>query len=255
MFFTESSYLGIDPTAGRKPFAYAALDNDLHLAALGHGSLDEVLAFMAAQSQAIVAVCAPRCPSQGLMSRPQVRDRLSPPPRPGRYTDFRVAEYMLRQYGISCYKPPADEKACPNWMKMGFQLYQRLERMGYHPFPARKHALQFLEAYPHASYCTLLGRAPLQKNSLEGRIQRQLVLYQYKIGITDPMDLLKGITPQRVLEGDWPLDKLYSQGELDALVAAYTAWQAGNHPDQITALGDDAEGLVILPVAELKRRY
>ena len=30
---------------------------------------------------------------------------------------------------------------------------------------------------------------------------------------------------------------------------------AANHPDQITALGDDAEGLVILPVAELKRRY
>jgi hypothetical protein len=255
MFFTEASYLGIDPTAGQKPFAYAALDSQLHLAALGHGSLDEVLAYMAGQSQAVVAVCAPRRPSQGLMGRPQVRDRLSPPPHPGRYMDFRVAEYLLRQHGISCYKTPADEKACPNWMKMGFQLYQRLERMGYHPFPARRYDLQYLEAYPHASYCTLLERPPLLKHTLEGRIQRQLVLHQQKMDIPNPMDLIKAITPQSVLEGEWPLDKLYSPGELDALVAAYTAWQAANQPDLITALGDDAEGLVILPVAELKRCY
>jgi hypothetical protein len=69
------------------------------------------------------------------------------------------------------------------------------------------------------------------------------------------MELFRGITPQRLLEGTWPMEKLYSLGELDALVAAYTAWQANNHPDQITALGDDSEGLVIVPVAELKRRY
>jgi predicted RNase H-like nuclease len=69
------------------------------------------------------------------------------------------------------------------------------------------------------------------------------------------MDFVKGITSQHLLQGSLPMDNLYTQGELDALVAAYTAWQAANHPDQITALGDDAEGLVILPVAELKHHY
>ena len=255
MFFTESSYLGIDPTAGRKPFAYAALDNQLHLTALGHGNLDEVLAITAGQHQAIVAVCAPRRPSQGLMKRPEVRDHLSPPPRPGRWMNFRMAEYLLRQHRISCYKTPADEKACPNWMKMGFTLYRHLERMGYQPHPSQGSALQWLEVYPHASFCCLLGRVPLPKTSLEGRIQRQLVLNHHKISVPDPMELIKGITSQRLLEGDWPLEHLYSQGELDALVAAYTAWQAANHPKRITALGDASEGLVILPVAELKRHY
>jgi hypothetical protein len=255
MFFTETSYLGIDPTAGHKPFAYAAIDNDLHLTALGHGTLDDVLAFMAGQSQTIAGVCAPRRPSQALMRRPQIRDRLSPPPHPGRFMDFRVAEYMFRLHGISCVKTPTDAKACPNWMKMGFTLYQRLERMGYHAFPARGHSLQMMEVYPHASFCTLLSRVPLHKNTLEGRLQRQLVLYQCKLGIPDPMDSIKEVTPQRMLEGSWPSDKLYSPGELDALVAAYTAWHAANHPEQITVLGDDAEGLVILPVAELKRHY
>jgi hypothetical protein len=255
MFFTESSYLGIDPTAGHKPFAYAALDSHLHLVALGHGSLDEVLAFTAGQHQAIVAVCAPRRPSQQLMNRPEVRDSLSPPPRPGRWMNFRLAEYLLRQHRISCYKTPADENACPNWMKMGFSFYQRLERMGFQPYPSPQQALQWLEVYPHASYCTLLGRSPLPKNSLEGRIQRQLVLHQHKIDLPDPMELIKAITPQRLLQGDWPLDHLYSQGELDALVAAFTAWQAANHPKQITALGEASEGVVFLPVAELKRHY
>jgi hypothetical protein len=255
MFFTEPSFLGIDPTAGRKPFAYAALDNQLHLTALGRGNLDDVLAFSAGQHQAIVAVCAPRRPNQHLMERPEVRDSLSPPPHPGRWMNFRLVEYLLRQHNISCYKTPSDEKACPNWMKMGFTLYRHLERMGYQPYPSQGSALQWLEVYPHGSYCSLLGRVPLPKNTLEGRIQRQLVLYQRKIGIPDPMELIKGITPQRLLEGTWPMDNLYSPGKLDALVAAYTAWQAANHPKQITALGDASEGLVILPVAELKRHY
>jgi predicted RNase H-like nuclease len=169
--------------------------------------------------------------------------------------DFRLVEYLLRQHRISCYKTPSDEKACPNWMKMGFSLYQRLERMGYQPYPAQESALQWLEVYPHASFCCLLGRVPLPKNTLEGRIQRQLVLHQQKIDVPDPVDMFKGITSQRLLQGAWPMERLYSQGELDALVAAYTAWQAATHPEQTTSLGDASEGVVILPVAELKRRY
>jgi len=255
MFFTGSSFIGIDPTAGRKPFAYAALDDDLHLTARGSGSLEEVLEYAAGQHQAYIAVCAPRRPNQGLMERTEVRDNLNPPPRPGRWMNFRLAEYLLHQHHISSYNTPSDEKACPNWMKTGFNLYQRLERMGYLPYPAQETALQWLEVYPHASFCCLLGRVPLPKNSLEGRIQRQLVLHQQKINISDPMELIRGITPQLLLQGAWPLEKLYSPGELDALMAAYTAWQAANHPEQITLLGEASEGVVTLPVAELKRRY
>ena len=115
--------------------------------------------------------------------------------------------------------------------------------------------MQWLEVYPHASFCTLLGRVPLPKNTLEGRLQRQLVLHKQKISVPDPMDVITGITSQHLLQGSLPTDNLYTQGALDALVAAYTAWQAVTHPKQITALGDAAEGLVILPVAELKRHY
>jgi len=255
MFFTELSYVGIDPTAGRKPFAYAALDMYLHLAALGRGSLDDVLAFMGGQQQAIVAVCAPRRPSQRLMERSEVRDSLNPPPRPGRWMNFRLAEYLLRHHRISCYKTPSDEKVCPNWMKMGFSLYKRLERMGFKPYPAEGSTLQWLEVYPHASFSALLGQVPLPKNTLEGRLQRQMVLFRQKIDLPNPLDFVKGFTARNLLQGSLPLDKLYNQGELDALVAAFTAWKAANQPKEITALGEASEGLVFMPVAELKRHY
>lgn len=255
MYFSGSSFIGIDPTAGRKPFAYTSLDSDLRLTALGRGSLEEVLAFTAGQREALVAVCAPRRPSQRLMSRSQVRDRLIPPPRPGRWMDFRLVEYLLRQHRISCYQTPADEQACPNWMKMGFLLYQRLEQMGFQSYPTPEATMQWLEVYPHASYCTLLGHVPLAKRSLEGRLQRQLVLHRHQVGLPDPMEVVKRLDARHILQGSLPTSKLYTTGELDALVAAYTAWQAASHPTEITLLGDASEGVVVLPVGELKNSY
>ena len=255
MFSNHMTFIGIDPTAGHKPFNYAALDGRLGLLALGQGSMDEVLAFCAGQQQAAVAVCAPRRPNQGLMEQEAVRERLTPSPKPGRWMGFRVAEYELRQRHIATYKTPAEEQACPGWMQMGFQLYQRLEGFGYQAYPAAGESLQWLEVYPHACYCALLGQGPLPKNTFEGRIQRQLALVEQKVEVPDPMDLFEEITRRRLLQGILPVSELYAPGELDALAAAYTAWLAANHPDKVTGLGDPGEGVVIVPAAELKRRY
>lgn len=255
MLFSQTTFLGIDPTAGHKPFSYAALDNDLNLLALGQGSLDEILAFAGGQRQAFAAVCAPRRPNQRLMQRETVREKLSPPPKPGRFTNYRLVEYQLRQHRISTYKTPSAEQACPRWMQMGFTLFRRLESQGFQPYPAENSSLQWLEVYPHASYSVLLGLPPLPKNTFEGRIQRQLILYQAKLDIPDPMRLFEEITSHRLLQGILPLDHLYSPAELDALVAAYTAWMAGVHPERTTILGDPEESLLVLPTSELKLHY
>ena len=255
MFFTHTTFIGIDPTAGHTPFSYAALDHGLGLLALGHGTLDEVLAFCGGQQQAAVAVCAPPRPNQGLMDQEAVRQRISPAPKPGRWSGFRLAEYLLRQHHISTYKTPSTEQDCPAWMRMGFQLYRRLEGLGYQAYPAADASRQWLEVYPHACYCALLGQVPLPKNTLEGRIQRQLALVEAKLEVPDPMDLFEEITRHRLLQGIFPVKELYVQGELDALAAAYTAWLAVKHPERTTLLGDPGEGVVVVPAAELKRRY
>lgn len=255
MFFTNTTFIGIDPTAGKKPFSYAALDNSLHLLALGQGTMEEVLAFTAGQRQAFTAVCAPRRPNQGLMDRAEVRQQLIPPPRPGRWSNFRIAEYQMRQHNITCPKTASQEKECPTWIQVGFTLYHRLEGLGYHAFPASGESLQWLEVYPHACYCVLLGQTPFPKNTLEGRIQRQLALYDQELKVPDPMRFFEEITRHRLLQGILPLQELYSQGELDALAAAFTAWLAASHPERTSRLGDPEEGLVILPAAELKPHY
>jgi hypothetical protein len=255
MLFANTSFVGIDPTAGKRPMAYAALDGDQRLISLAQGDLEHVLAFLAGQRQVVVAVCAPRRPSTGAMTLTEVRQGLTPPPRPGRWTKYRVVEYQLRRHRISTYQTPEDEQKCPRWMKMGFNLYRRLEGLGFQPYPAGESSHQYLEAYPHACYTVLLGVAPFPKASLEGRIQRQLVLYENRIRVPDPMRLFEEITRHRMLKGILPDESLYSPAGLDALVAAYTAWKAVNRPSEVTVLGYPEEGQVVLPVAELKSHY
>ena len=254
MFATQISFIGIDPTGGQKPMTYAALEEDLRLLALGQGDLNEVLAFVAGQRQAIVAISAPQRLNQGLMEQEQVRASLSPTPRPGRWTQFRIAEYLLRQHRISSPRTPRHEQNCPAWMRVGFSLYRRLEELGYQPHPVES-TLQYLEVYPHASFCALLECIPFPKQTLEGRIQRQLVLYEAGLHISDPMTFFEEITRHRLLSGYLPTDTLYKPGELDAMVAAYTAWLAAHHPEQFSLLGDPQEGQIALPVASLKARY
>ena len=255
MLFTNMSFIGIDPTAGQRPFAYAALDNDRRLLAIGQGSFEDILAFVAGQRQSLVSVCAPRRPNQGVMAHPEVREHLSPSPRPGRWTNFRMAEYLLCQHNITAPQTRSQVEMCPNWMKMGFLLQNRLESLGYQAYPSSDSHHQSLEVYPHACFATMLGLIPLPKNTLEGRIQRQLALYEHNINVPDPMRLFEEITRHRLLQGILPDDDLHSPGELDALVGAYTAWLATTKPDQVTLIGDPEEGQIAVPVSELKARY
>ena len=252
MLFTRATYLGIDPTAGEKPFVYAALDTDRRLLALHHGTIDDVVAFAAGQHECLAAVCAPRRLNTGLMRRDDIRQALNPAPHPGRWENFRLADYLLRKHNLSIPRTPQNEADCPNWMRMGFQLFQRLEKLGYCDYPQESAGLQTLEVYPYASYADLLQVLPLPKHTLEGRLQRQLVLFDLGLDVPDPMDFFEEITRYKLRKGQLSLDMLYSASELDALVAAYCAWVAALQPDQLSLLGDPVEGQIALPAAELK---
>jgi hypothetical protein len=255
MLFNNTTFLGIDPTAGQRPFVYVALDYECNLLALGEGHMDEVLAFAAGQREALVAVCGPRQPNRGLMADPEMRQQLSPVPKPGRYVDFRLAEYQLRQRNISIPQTLSDSHDCQNWMQESFTLFRRLEGFGYLTYPVEGADCQLMEVYPHACYAALLGKLPFSKNSLEGRLQRQLVLYENKVKVSDPMRFFEEITRYRLLNGVLPDDGLYSSEELDALVAAYTAWLVGTHPRETSLVGDPQEGQIVLPVTELLDHY
>lgn len=256
MLFDKTTFIGIDPTAGQKPFTYIALDSDLSLLALGRGHMDEVLAFVGGQQSAYVAVNAPQGPNQGRMAAREVRQLLEPPPRAGRWQGFRVAEYELHTRGISIPRTPDQEEVCSRWMQMGFNLFRGIKKAGFTPFAiGETEACQVLEVYPHAAYAALLERIPFPKHTLEGRIQRQLVLYLNQLKVSNPMYIFEEITRHRLLQGILPLDGLYAPDELDAWVAAYTAWLAGTKPENVCLVGHTEEGQIVLPVAHLKAHY
>jgi hypothetical protein len=255
MLFPHETYIGIDPTAGSKPIVYAAIDQELRMIALGGGESDEVLAFVGGQNKAVVSLCSPLRPNQGLMADELFRQSLSPQPKPNRWKNYRVSEYILRVHNIHITPTPDAESNCPKWMQVGFMLLKQIANMDFQPYGQTQDDLQYLEVYPQASYAVLLDQNPLPKHTLEGRLQRQLILFESNIDLSDPMGFFEEITRHRLLNGILPMDILYTAEELDALVAAYCAWMAINKPNQITLIGDPQEGQICLPGTELKTKY
>lgn len=256
MLFDQTVFIGIDPTASGTGITIAVLDRELKVLTLGEDDLSGVMAYVGGQRSAVVAVNAPRRPNQGLMEEESFRAELKPQPSPGRWTGFRAAEYLLFQKNIRIPMTAGSVEDCPRWMQTGFKIYRRLEELGFRSYPAEQARKQTLEVYPHGAFTVLLKRIPFRKNTLEGRLQRQLVLHSRALDIPDPMRVFEEITRYRILQGILPLEKLYSAEALDALVAAYTARLAVTDPgSEITLIGSPEEGEIVLPAGELKQKY
>ena len=86
-------------------------------------------------------------------------------------------------------------------------------------------------------------------------MQRQLVLHANDLGIRDPMQFFEEITRHWLLKGVLPMGHIYSAEELDALVAALTAFRAVRKPANVMGIGDNEEGRITLPVASLNETY
>ncbi len=251
-------YIGLDPTAGRRPINYAILDGGLKLLTRGLGKLDKVLEVIRNFPSAVVAVDAPQSPNAGLMAEAARRANYGLPPDSATWANFKVGEYELRRRGIRLYNTPGEAEAAPAWMKLGFQLYAALKEQGYVIYqPGETAEKQMLEVHPHACYTVLLGRVPMKKDSLEGRLQRQLVLYREEIDVPDAMGAVEEITRHHLLQGTLTLPGLFTHDELDALVSAYTAYLAARHPERVTGVGDAVEGQIVAPVSpgEFKEMY
>ena len=246
-------FAGVDTATSHRPYSYAALDHGLNLVALGEGELEDVVDFLRGHEAVTVAINAPSHLNTGVLRRSLDPDGNSPHPLRG--ADIRLAEHELRERGIAVSGTAARESACPPWVRLGLALYRKLSDNGFGSYPAEGCGQQWLETHPHAAFCALLGRAPLSKPALEGRMQRQLVLFERGLRIPDPMDLLEEITRHKLLNGIMPSGLIYQPDQLDALVAAYTAWVAIEKKSELAQLGADEEGHIHLPVASLRELY
>jgi predicted nuclease with RNAse H fold len=253
MLFSNTAYIGIDPTAGRSPFTYAALDEECNLLALSEGELEDVLTFAGNFPAATAAVNAPSRVNAGLVRKRLEKETLTPHSLRG--ADLRMAEYDLRERGISVFTTPSRVETCSGWVQLGFSLYKRLAKMGFRAYPQEGAEHVWLETHPHACYCALLGQVPLPKPTLEGRLQRQILLHDSGVRIKDPMGFFEEITRRRLRMGVMPMELIYHPEQLDALIAAYTAWMTAKHPAETMCVGGKEEGFIVLPVGELREKY
>lgn len=225
MVLTQGVFIGVDLLAARKPVTYAVLDVEQHLLALGQGRMRDLLAFLAGRGSCAIAVSAPR-----------------------RAGIDNVREEALSRMGIPAPQSAVGEASAPAWMRRGFELYAQLGGLDFLPYPAAGAERVFLETDGEMTYWMLLGHQPYPARTLEGRLQRQFVLYQRGVKVVDPMDFLEEITPRKLLQNRLPLDLIYSAHELNAWAAALTAWMAVKRPAEVVCLGEGDYPLV-LPVA------
>ncbi len=253
MLSADSVFAGIDPTAAHKSFTFAAIDRELNVVDLREAELDELVDYLGAKKAATVAINSPSHLNSGLV-RSKMQEMVAGAHQL-RGVDLRLSEHELRQRGIPVSGTAARESSCAEWVRVGLGLYSSLVARGFDYYPSDGCPHRLLETHPHAAFCALLGRAPLSRPSFEGRMQRQLVLYERGLRLRDPMDFLEEITRHKLLNGILPTEVLYSAEQLDALVAAYTAWVASEKTAELSRLGAREEGMVYLPVRELKEKY
>jgi len=243
----KMTFIGISLTPGKHPFAYAAIDPKKEILALNSGTLEDTLAFTAGQSAALVCVGAPSGTSQNKVTMPPPSEDQPHRGRKAATPALRSAEFELEQLGISIFHTPCEENRCPSWVKNGFQLYQRLQDAHYQPFSSTRQPLEYLESHPEVVFWSLLGHAPFPSGTLEGRLQRQLILYENDLPIPEPMNFFEEVTRHKFLRGILPLENIYTQPELDSLALAFTAWILFHQPERSLQLGDPEEGQIILP--------
>lgn len=214
------------------------------------GSVEEVARTIEGfgRGGAVVAIDAPSGPRADLLAPGSaLREQLGLPP--GRYERMRVCDALLFRRGLPLYPVPGagqTPQGWQEWIGVGFELFGALAHLGvYRPdgepgaiAPVGAAPLRFgrvCETYPDAIFCGLLGHRPPPKRTPWG-LQQRIAALRLK-GVFDA----DGGLWQRTLD------------ELDACAAAYTAYALAAGLG--VWVGAPEEGVIVLPVAELRERY
>ena len=227
---------------------FVALDVDEKPLAISEGDVIDALSYAAGQQTGtLIAFTCPARPNNGRMARPEVREQLSPVPENGRWRALRQAEYELISKGVDIPQTPGSAEHSQYWMRRGFKLVEWLEHLRYQTFPVEDASRQWLEVPADAAFWSILGINPLPSGTLEGRMQRQLVLDDLKLTVPDAMEFFEEITRYKLLKGNLPMQYVLAQAEINAWMAAHTAWMAVHQPEHIRTFGNVEEGLIFLP--------
>ena len=107
----------------------------------------------------------------------------------------------------------------------------------FNPYAREQSRHQWLATNAQECYRAFRSKV-LPHRTLEGRIQRSLILYEEGLQIKDPMDYYEEVTRHKLIQGDLPDENIYSPKQLGALISAYAAWLAINRPEDVLIQGE-----------------
>jgi hypothetical protein len=210
-----------------------ALDGDCRLLALGQSRLKDLLAYIAGQSAVVLAVNAPAPGQAGAAGQESLFPLNELPCGSGGELEATVRAAQVAGDGV---------KVSPR-LRNAAVLYGYVKELGFRFYPAEEELRQVLATDSETAYRTWVGKRLYEARSLEGRMQRQMILSQQRLPINNPMDFLEEVTPRKLVQGSLPLEKIAPAGELQAWMAANVAWLAGVHEERV-----GCEDGVYLPV-------
>lgn len=117
------------------------------------------------------------------------------------------------------------------------ELQKDMEQTGFKHFSQKNSLRLWIESNADECY-RVFQSGLLPRRTLEGRIQRGLILYEEGLLVHDPMDFFEEITRHKIMQGTLPTENIYSPSQLDALMMAYVSWLAGNPAEKVLVKGD-----------------
>ncbi len=218
-------YIGIDPSDERQNYSLAAMDEEENILALSRGRLDGILSFAAGQTSALIAIHVP-------YSTPK-----DPKKKKGSNTqhikESRWDEQNVQPSLSVDFTAPGNPNNSIAQFKIhrnteAFQksrvLCEQLTGLGYIAYQDTECTRGFLMTHTE-SVCYRIISAPLfAGKTLEGRLQRQLLLAECGVKVADPMVFFEEVTRYKLLHGVLPINKIYDPMELNAMICSYVAW-------------------------------
>jgi hypothetical protein len=253
MDLSMTRFIGIDLSGTRGSFTCALLDENRRIQFRGEVTPAEWQAKLGECSIAIAAITSPMTLNEGVMADAAKRSQLPVSPPAKKYNNLRLCEYELLLRGFTPTRTPNRFEDCSPSLQRALRFSSELAAQGFQRWPAPGAERQLMEVHPDSAYAQLLGGKLNPAKTLEGRIQRQLLLQEEHLNVRDPMIFFEEITRHKMLTGQMPEGILISPAELNALIAAYTAWSAYTNATGITRLGETNEGHIILPASTRNR--
>ncbi len=242
MLFEEEVYVGVEVNPSGRKFTWAALNNRKELLTYQKTPLDRLLIFCKNIPRVTIGI-----------ETPAVRCRNGKPALPGLEYAGHPNGWTLPAWQEALLakniQPPAggSQPGSPYLQSPGLVEF-------YRQVFALEH-ITLTQVNGYVSLCCLLGQLPLPKASLEGKIQRQLILVEQGLNLPDPMSYFEELTRFKILHGMLPEKIILPLAYLNVILAAYTVWKEHNEAVDTLQIGNPPDAAIVIPVPALRDRY